>query len=160
MVRTPLHIAAKKGRKEVCKLILEHIEDKNPKDITGDTPFHIAAKKGYFEICELIIQNIQDKNMETFLLTLLDCGSGMGKTDVCELIQRYVKRKNGHWKQLINEICIKIGCQCCKKRKQSDSKDTPEKKRHNFEKLVNFYQNKNNIFYKNMLIDIFFYQNP
>ena len=46
----------------VCQLIMENIEDKNPKDNNGWTPLHYAASNGHLAICQLIMENIEDKN--------------------------------------------------------------------------------------------------
>ena len=46
------------GFLEVCKMIIDKVEDKNPKDPKGRTPLHAAAAKGFEEICKLIIDNI------------------------------------------------------------------------------------------------------
>ena len=50
-----------KGHLEICKLIIENVEDKNPGDKLGWTPLHLAAKNGHLEICKLIIANVDDK---------------------------------------------------------------------------------------------------
>ena len=59
---TPLHYAAQNGHFEVCKLIIENTEVKNPKGYFGWTPLHNAARNGHFEVSKLILDNIQDKN--------------------------------------------------------------------------------------------------
>ena len=61
MGRTPLQLAAWCGQLDICKIILEHIDDANPKDNAGQTPFLWAAEKGHFNVCQLIIEKIQDK---------------------------------------------------------------------------------------------------
>ena len=38
---TPLHLAAQQLHKDVCKLILGHVTDKNPVNGGGDTPQHL-----------------------------------------------------------------------------------------------------------------------
>eukprot|EP01100_Stratorugosa_tubuloviscum_P015772 TRINITY_DN937_c0_g1_i9.p1 TRINITY_DN937_c0_g1~~TRINITY_DN937_c0_g1_i9.p1 ORF type:complete len:118 (-),score=31.88 TRINITY_DN937_c0_g1_i9:84-437(-) len=43
---TPLRVAAKKGKIEICKLLIE-----KGADINQGTPLYIAAQKGYIEIC-------------------------------------------------------------------------------------------------------------
>ena len=58
----PLHIAANYGHFDICKLIVDNVDDKNPAELNGNTPLHIAAHNGYFEICQLIIGNVNDKN--------------------------------------------------------------------------------------------------
>ena len=50
---TPLHEAAENNRFEVCKVILNGIQDWNPRDNYGKTPYDYAKEKGYKNICEL-----------------------------------------------------------------------------------------------------------
>ena len=67
---TPLHHAAEKNQLEVCKFIIEKVDNKNPAvnndGLTplndGRTPLHIAANNGFFEICKLIIANVRNKH--------------------------------------------------------------------------------------------------
>ena len=47
---------------EVCKLILDNVQDKNPKDDYGVTPLHFAAQNDYSKVCLLILKNVQEKN--------------------------------------------------------------------------------------------------
>ena len=56
---TPLHKAAKVGDLEKCKLIIKHVENKNPNIKT--TPLHLAAWNGHLSVCKLIVNNVQDK---------------------------------------------------------------------------------------------------
>ena len=49
--RTPLHIAARCGLINICKLIVENTKDKNPADIFGTTPMDFA--NGNKEMMEL-----------------------------------------------------------------------------------------------------------
>ena len=58
---TPLHFASDRGHFEVCKLILENISEKNPRNNNGDTPLHIAASNGHLEICTFMIANGAEK---------------------------------------------------------------------------------------------------
>ena len=53
---TPLHLAAMYGNLELCKLIIENINYKNPKSLLGSTPFAIAAANGHFEVCKMMIE--------------------------------------------------------------------------------------------------------
>ena len=39
---TPFHLAARKGYLNICELIMEHIEDLQPKNNEGKTPFDLA----------------------------------------------------------------------------------------------------------------------
>ena len=53
---TPLHVAAMYGNLELCKLIIENINHKNPKSLFGSTPFAIAAANDHFEVCKMMIE--------------------------------------------------------------------------------------------------------
>ena len=46
----------------VYQLIMENVEDKNPKDNNGWKPLHSAAWNGHMPVCQLIMENIEDKN--------------------------------------------------------------------------------------------------
>ena len=59
---TPLHWAALNGYRDMCELLIENIENKNPRNNEGWTPLHFAAKEGYFDICQLIASHLEDKN--------------------------------------------------------------------------------------------------
>ena len=50
--QTALHIAAKNGYLDVCKLIAENIEEKNPQDYWGTTPLQVAEDNDQFFIVE------------------------------------------------------------------------------------------------------------
>ena len=45
---------------DICKLIYERIQDKNPSDKNGWTPLHSAARNGDLQICKLIIDNVNN----------------------------------------------------------------------------------------------------
>ena len=49
---TILHIAAKNGYLDVCKLIAENIEDKNPQDYRGRTPLQMAEDNDQSSVVE------------------------------------------------------------------------------------------------------------
>ena len=88
---TPLHIAARKGHYEICRLILENTEMQIPTDDVGDTPFHLAAKNGHFSICQLLIENrvinFEDKNPKGCeSLTVLHIAAANGHLEICKLI--------------------------------------------------------------------------
>ena len=57
---SPLSEAAKYGHKNICKLIMNNIEDKNPKDISWTTPLHEAARIGHVQVCKIIIDELSD----------------------------------------------------------------------------------------------------
>ena len=60
----PLHLAAKNGHYEICRLILDNVmyieDDTNmfPKDSFHyhDSPFYLALTSGHLNICELFIE--------------------------------------------------------------------------------------------------------
>ena len=62
---TPLHEAAKAGHLDICKLITENLEDKNPPDDDGWTVLHDAADRGDEEVYRLIMNLVEDKNPAT-----------------------------------------------------------------------------------------------
>ena len=57
-----LHLAARQGYTDICRLILDHVEEKNPGNDNGLTPLHEAAGYGHSEICELIMERVEQKN--------------------------------------------------------------------------------------------------
>ena len=48
---THFHIAAELGHFEICQLITENIEVKNPTTMKAWTPLHLATLNGHFDIC-------------------------------------------------------------------------------------------------------------
>lgn len=57
-----LNHAAKNGKLEIVKLLLENNRDPNYKDSGGDTALTLAAEHGHKEIVELLLENGADKN--------------------------------------------------------------------------------------------------
>jgi ankyrin repeat protein len=55
--RTPLHLAAGGGHKDVAKLLLANKADVNAKDNGGQTPLHMAAQNGHKDVAELLRQH-------------------------------------------------------------------------------------------------------
>merc|ERR1711974_499903 len=60
--KTPLHVAAHKGYVEICQLILDNVEEKNPLGIHNNTPLHYAASGGHYDVYKLIMDQVQNKN--------------------------------------------------------------------------------------------------
>ena len=48
---TPLHLAAEYGNFEICKLIIDDIEELSPKDYDNYTPYDYARRRGHSDIC-------------------------------------------------------------------------------------------------------------
>ena len=59
---TPLHEAAWKGHLSVCQLIVDNVDDKNPKNDNGKTPLHLASENGHSLVVQLILENVNNKN--------------------------------------------------------------------------------------------------
>ena len=62
--KTLLHLAAENGHYNICKKIIENVQDKNPSDENGWTPLHLATLFGHLKVCEYILENIDEKNPE------------------------------------------------------------------------------------------------
>ena len=82
-----LHMVAKKGNVEVCKFIVNYLEDKNPIDNFGLTPFHYAAKNGHANVCVVLMRNLLNKNPgNRDGWTPLHEAAKYGKIEVCKVI--------------------------------------------------------------------------
>ena len=53
---TIFHTAALRGNLELCQLIMDNVDDYNPKNCSNYTPLLIAAANGHLEVCRLIIE--------------------------------------------------------------------------------------------------------
>ena len=51
--RKLLHLAAENGKGDICQLVLNQIEDKNPKDDHGVTPSDLAKECGDYNVCNI-----------------------------------------------------------------------------------------------------------
>ena len=93
---TPLHSAAQNGHSEVCKVILGHVPEKNPKTKDGSTPLLFAARQGLYDVCKIILDNVEDKNPKNnFGMTPLKLATTYGHSAVAKLISSYLEE----WKQ-------------------------------------------------------------
>ena len=61
------NFAAKSGNEDLCRSVMDQLEDKNPKNEIGRTPFHIAAEFGHTQICKLIMDKIKDKGKVMYI---------------------------------------------------------------------------------------------
>lgn len=93
---TLFHLAAENGEIELCKLIIPHINVKNPKNSNGWTPLHFAAKKGHIEICRLILNTLtEDKNPKCHHgATPLHLAARYGHLEICKLLIENIQEKN------------------------------------------------------------------
>ena len=95
--------AVEEGRLDMCRLIVQKAESKNPhqKIIIGWeysgrkrkaarlflTPLHMAADKGHYDICRLLVKNIQNKHPRDHLgRTPLHNAARKGHLEICRLI--------------------------------------------------------------------------
>lgn len=55
--RTPLHVAAIRGRADICALLISRGADVNAQNRVGETPIFRAAQGGYWKVVELLLKN-------------------------------------------------------------------------------------------------------
>ena len=86
---TPLHSAAKCGHLDICKFILENInENENPEDNVGLTPLHYAAMLGNLEIYKFLDQNIEHENPNEGIGTSpYYCALYLAEKEICQFIE-------------------------------------------------------------------------
>ena len=87
--------AAIEGNLEMCKMIIEKADNKNPTlKYGGLTPLHIAPGSGYTDIFRLIFENVQDKNPpDSYGDTPLHLAARRYKVEICRLILAHVHDK-------------------------------------------------------------------
>ena len=96
---TPLHIAARRGHVEICRMIMDHLEDKNPKNDWGRTPLHLATLANHprgTEVYRLIMNEVDDKNPKDNWqgATPLHSAASFGQFEISKLIVESVDEKN------------------------------------------------------------------
>ena len=75
----------------MCKLIIDYLADKNPKDKYGTTPLHFAAQKSHLEVCRLFLDNITDTNLHPARDdTPYGWAQSYGNPEVCSLFESYI----------------------------------------------------------------------
>ena len=81
---------------DVCKLIMENIDDKNPADDIGWTPLHLAAFNGHLDLTKLIIENIDYNNLVNKFdcMTPIHWAAYKGHSEVCKVIIAKAHDKN------------------------------------------------------------------
>ena len=92
--QTPLHLAAKCGHLEICRLILANIVDKNPVNNDGETPSQLAACHGHLPVMELIKSELSKKVKNGY-------SSGQNK--------HVVQNNHGGWTKFQNQINVWSG---------------------------------------------------
>ena len=93
---TPLHLAAMNGKVETCRLILDNVENGNPRNAKGETPLQFAMANHHLEVCKLIIEKVEDKNPADLFggYTPLHYAAEMGHLYICKLIIQNVVNKH------------------------------------------------------------------
>ena len=106
---TPLHSAAKSGHLDICKFILENVqEDKYPADNVGFTPLHYAAILGNLEIFKFIVTNVENENPGSGIAPY-HCAIHLGKKEICQFIEKkYNIKTNSNAVVLSDTAKIKI----------------------------------------------------
>ena len=89
-------MAAANGQWLECRLIIDSVRDKNPKDHNGWTVLHDAAARGHLDICRLIIAEVEEKNPKEGkdAWTPLHWAALKGHLEVCQLICENIEDKN------------------------------------------------------------------
>ena len=116
MKYSPLHEAVSRGNFEICKFIIDQVDDKNPANNKGHTPFHIAANyrsndnskyvwghnegkeediRGHFDICQLIFERTGFQNpSDDRQRTPLHYAASHGNLEICKMIIEKVDNPN------------------------------------------------------------------
>ncbi|MFC1478069.1 ankyrin repeat domain-containing protein [Candidatus Margulisiibacteriota bacterium] len=86
--KTALMVAAKRGRTEVVKLLIEAGADLNLKNVEDRTALMIAAEKGHTEIIKLLIEAGADLNAECYGQPVLIWAAISGHTEVVKILTK------------------------------------------------------------------------
>ena len=71
---------------------MEKVEEKNPKDVNGNTPLHEAANYGHLETLKVIIDKVKEKNPENNMgCTPLHTAAIDGRVEIFKVIMDNVK---------------------------------------------------------------------
>ncbi|KAM0893786.1 hypothetical protein ACQ4PT_024892 [Festuca glaucescens] len=86
--RTALHFAAREGRTEVCKFLVEQLRlPVDPKDDDGETPLIHAARQGRLQTAEYLLGHGADPSIASNMgATALHHAAGIGHIDLMKLL--------------------------------------------------------------------------
>ena len=59
---SPMHVAAERGRLDLCNLIVKETSVRNPIGQNRLTPIHFAAQAGHLEVYEFLTDGVENKN--------------------------------------------------------------------------------------------------
>ena len=94
-IHKELYQAADHGHLDVFKILMDMVEDKNPKDPFGRTLLHEVGKMGHGDIFEMILEEVQDKNpKDNSGLTPFHEAAENGQEEICRIILGQVEDKN------------------------------------------------------------------
>lgn len=83
-----LHLAARKGFRDMCLLLLEANAEIDAEEISdGKQPLHEACKHGHFDVCELLLDRkarIEEANFQG--LRPLHWAAANGHVDICDML--------------------------------------------------------------------------
>ena len=83
-----LHLAAQKGFRDMCLLLLEANAEIDAEEISdGKQPLHEACKHGHFDVCELLLDRkarIEEANFQG--LRPLHWAAANGHVDICDML--------------------------------------------------------------------------
>ncbi|MCJ1356026.1 MAG: hypothetical protein MMC33_006020 [Icmadophila ericetorum] len=86
---TPLHLAACKGQREVCRLLLSSGVDKDAKSKEGgESPLHIAVGEQFDDVVQILLAAGADRNMPTGVTyeTALHIAAELDDVEMCKLL--------------------------------------------------------------------------
>nr|XP_029119504.1 uncharacterized protein LOC105042167 isoform X1 [Elaeis guineensis] len=86
--RTALHFAAREGRTDVCKYLLEELKlDVNMRDDDGETPLIHASRQGHFLTAKYLLEQGADLSASSELgATALHHAAGIGNIELLRLL--------------------------------------------------------------------------
>jgi ankyrin repeat protein len=108
---TPLHVAARRGKKDVAELLLANGADVNARDKMGKTPLHDAARHNSKDVAELLLAKGADVNARDKRgRTPLHLAARYNSKDVAELLlanKADVNAKNNNGETSLHVAAIK-----------------------------------------------------
>ena len=99
---TPIHVAALKGRQEMCKLLHQYGADLNLVEENGESPLNIAAKERQHEVVQYLLDAGADPNIaDKFGVTPLYHMCREGDADMVDLLI-------GHGADVNSKGCLEV----------------------------------------------------
>lgn len=86
-------MAAVKGHREICQLMIEKLKETHPKNHDGVSPLHIAVKCGHSDVVQLY-HRLAGETYPNDEIYLLNLASKNGQMDVLEVILTNIAHKN------------------------------------------------------------------